>query len=118
LLKAEDRVFRTRLREAARRRPNFAGHYVLTAWGCGTGCRIGALIDAKTGRVHWFPHQAYADYDAPPDFEPIRFRLDSRLLVIFGAPDEEDEAGLGTYYYNFDGGRFRLVRFAPKARRE
>jgi hypothetical protein len=28
----DDRNYRTRLREAARGKPNFAGHYILTAW--------------------------------------------------------------------------------------
>jgi hypothetical protein len=76
------------------------------------------VIDAKTGRVHWFPHQAYADYDAPPDFEPVRFRLDSRLIVIYGAREEDAEDDMGTHYYEFTGGRFRQVRFVPKARLE
>ena len=70
VLDADSRAFRTRLREAARGRPNFAGRYIVTAWGCGTGCEVGAAIDAKTGRVHWFPHQAYTDYDARPTSSP------------------------------------------------
>ena len=119
VLDADGRAFRTRLREAAKGRPNFAGRYIVTGWGCGTGCLLGAVIDAKTGRVHWFPHAAYADYDAPPDFEPVRFRLDSRLFVIFGARDENSEDDeMGTHYYEFTGGRFKRVRFVPKARRE
>jgi len=32
VLKKDDREFRTRLRFAARQAPNFAGHYILTAW--------------------------------------------------------------------------------------
>ena len=118
VLDADSRAFRTRLREAAKGRPNFAGRYIVTAWGCGTGCLVGAAIDARTGRVHWFPHQAYADYDAPPDFEPVRFRLDSRLIVIYGAGAEDGEEDLGTHYYEFAGGRFRQVGFVPKASRE
>lgn len=56
IITAEDRLYRTRLREAAQEKPNFAGHYILTAWGCGAGCLMGAVIDANTGKVHWFPH--------------------------------------------------------------
>ena len=115
-LDADNRAFRTRLRRGAKGRPNFAGRYIVTAWGCGTGCLVGALIDAKTGRVHWFPHQAYTDYDAPDDFEPVRFRLDSRLIVIYGAASEDGLEDLGTHYYEFTRGRFRQVRFVPKAR--
>lgn len=120
VLDADGRAFRTRLREAAKGRPNFAGRYIVTGWGCGTGCMVGAVLDAKTGRVYWFPHPAYADYDAPDDFEPVRFRLDSRLFVMFGARSEkeEEENEMGTHYYEFVGGRFRRVRFVPKAGRE
>lgn len=117
LLDADSRMFRTRLREAARGRPNFAGHYTVALWGCGAGCVTGALVDAKTGRVYWLPRQAWLDYDAGLDFEPVRFRSDSRLLIMFGTRDESDDAEFGTHYYEFDGSRFRHLRFVPKAGR-
>ena len=46
-----DMLYRARLRAAATERPNFAGHYVLTTWGCGTECVMGAAINTRTGRV-------------------------------------------------------------------
>lgn len=117
-LTKDDRAFRTRLREAARGRPNFAGRYVVTAWGCGAGCQVGAVIDAATGRVYRLPHEATLDYDAGLDFEPIRFRRDSRLIIIFGARDNEDASEMdkdfGTHYYVFERGRFRQVYFVHK----
>ena len=45
------RTYSTKLKEAAREKPYFAGHYILTTWGCGTTCLMGAAIDAKTGKV-------------------------------------------------------------------
>ena len=51
---------------------NFAGHYNLARWGCGTSCQKGAITDLKTGRVYDIP-AASLDYD---------FRKDSRLLVV------------------------------------
>jgi hypothetical protein len=39
--------FRTRLREAIKGEVNFAGRYILTGWGCGTGCSQMAIIDAQ-----------------------------------------------------------------------
>ncbi len=50
------RMFRTNLRNAAKGGVNFAGHYVLTGWGCGTNCSQWAIIDARNGRVY-FPKQ-------------------------------------------------------------
>src|SRR5512140_2109705 len=55
---ASARSFRTRLTEAFRGGVNFAGHYVLVGWGCGTGCTNGAIIDTRTGKVIW-PEQLY-----------------------------------------------------------
>src|SRR5215204_1656338 len=45
--------FRTNLRNAARGKVNFAGHYILTQWGCGTNCSQTAVIDAKDGSVYF-----------------------------------------------------------------
>ena len=53
----EAKMYRTNLKNAlANSDVNFAGKYILTYWGCGTGCRQGAIIDAKTGNV-FFPIQ-------------------------------------------------------------
>src|ERR1700754_1179935 len=49
------RLFRTRLRENARNGVNFAGHYVAATWGCGSACWSFAIIDARTGQVHFIP---------------------------------------------------------------
>jgi hypothetical protein len=121
VLTKDDRSFRTRLREAASGRPNFAGRYVLTAWGRSAGCQLGAVIDAKTGRVYWLPHEATFDYDTD-DYEPIKFRRDSRLLIIFGARDFDDDAVIdedfGAHYYVFERGRFKQVYFIHKPPRE
>jgi hypothetical protein len=44
-------MYRTKLREGAARGPNFAGHYTVVTWGCGTGCQILAVVDARTGQL-------------------------------------------------------------------
>src|SRR5581483_628014 len=46
-----EKMFRTRLRDAARERPNFAGHYRFVIWGCGSECILGAIIDLRNGDV-------------------------------------------------------------------
>ncbi len=51
---------------------DFAGHYNLAMWGCGTDCLNGAITDLKTGRV----------YDIPPASLDYKFKQNSRLLVI------------------------------------
>lgn len=106
------RMFRTRLREDSRTGPNFAGHYTVVIWGCGTGCAQMGVVDSKTGRVY-FPPVEYMDIPDMDD-EGVRsqwFRLDSRMLRI--TRDFYDGTGNYTaYYYLFDRGQFRLLRKA------
>lgn len=104
------RMFRTRLREDSRSGPNFAGHYTVVIWGCGTGCAQMGVVDAKTGRVY-FPPVEWMDI---PDMEDEQsrgrfFRLDSRLLVITKS-NYDMEHSYTAYYYLFDKNRFRLLR--------
>lgn len=94
-------MFRTRLRAAAKKRPNFAGQVIVTNWGCGASCQIIALIDARTGKVS-FAGSASAGYE---------HRLTSRLLII-NPPETIAElygnnppSWLKTSYYLWKGGR-------------
>ncbi|HEY0322416.1 MAG TPA: hypothetical protein VGC66_15780 [Pyrinomonadaceae bacterium] len=116
--------FRTRLREGAQQGVNFAGHYTLVVWGCGTGCGDVGIIDAKTGTVY-FPKElggygAWMFSDNQND-DPLKFKANSRLLVLSGFPASEgnsDNPKTGLYYYEWTGARLRLVKFVPKKREE
>src|SRR5919109_618999 len=44
-------MYRTKLGEGAATGPNFAGHFTVVTWGCGTGCQIAAIVDARTGQL-------------------------------------------------------------------
>lgn len=109
-----ERRYRTALREGARGGPNFAGRYTVVFWGCGTGCAEIAVVDAKTGRVHWPPRQ-YVDIpsgdEGGGDAYGRGYRLDSRLLVLTRTNNDR-EASYTAYFYDFGGGGFRLVREA------
>lgn len=101
-----DRSYRTRLGYAAKEKPNFAGHYVLTAWGCGTECLMGAVIDVKTGKVYWwdFTICCWEHYN-DEKFEPIEFRKNSSLIVFSGLRGEK-EGDRGAHFYKFANGKF------------
>ena len=43
------RRFRTQLERALGRPANFAGHYVVVDWGCGSSCQAVGLVDVDTG---------------------------------------------------------------------
>lgn len=34
---------------------NFAGHYIITTWGCGSGCVTGVMVDIRDGFVYSMP---------------------------------------------------------------
>ena len=55
LIRPADRLFRTMIREGASKGPNFAGHYTIAEWGCGSGCVSIAVVDAKDGTVFQAP---------------------------------------------------------------
>lgn len=110
----EARRYRTAIREGAREGPNFAGHYTIVQWGCGAGCVQFAVVDAKSGAVfmptfYVGPRALVEGQSGEPD-EPLQFRIDSRLLIVSGAPNEKNE---GVYRYTWDGKRLRLLSKAP-----
>jgi hypothetical protein len=116
--------FRTRLREALRDGVNFAGHYIVAGWGCGTGCISGAIIDARTGRVY-FPEvlaalAAGTTDDGGSVEEPVRYKKNSRLFIISGIPgsptERNPELPAGDYYYEWRNNRLRLIKSVPYAK--
>lgn len=107
---AKSRQYHTVISEAAKAPVNFAGGFVLTTWGCGSGCIMAAVIDTKTGRVTSLP---FTVSDWPLDVtEPLSYRADSCLLIVKGSRNES--AAHGTYYYLFDGKTFRLRASEPE----
>ncbi|MFZ2266825.1 MAG: hypothetical protein WAV95_04525 [Azonexus sp.] len=120
---ARSRIFRTMIRQGARSGVNFAGHYSIVSWGCGTGCRGLAVVDAVSGKVH---HPAnllaidnnnvnYEDFlNAAGDWDLLRFRPDSRLIVVIGGINEEP-ARRGISYFVWENDRLKRIRFVHKA---
>lgn len=114
------RTYRTLLRRELSQGPNFAGHYRIAVWGCGSSCAMFALLDAETGRVitpENFSHTSgvYFGVDnhlAFPESQSesglFAFRKDSKLLVVLGDLDE-DESREGAFYFVLDGERLKLV---------
>lgn len=108
----EARRFRTMIRDGARQKPNFDGHYVVTTWGCGSDCEMGAIIDAHSGKVVLLPVVAGSPQDANPHWGHFEYRLDSRLLVMNGMIGEEPP--MGAHYFTFDGSRLTLFKTVVK----
>jgi hypothetical protein len=110
------RRFRTMIREGAAKGPNFAGHYTIADWGCGAGCVSIAVIEAKDGAVYDGPFQvlswAMYKYEGQypsntPEFVPLDFHTESRLLIARGCPEEDNCA---SYFYEWVSPKFKLIR--------
>lgn len=112
LISRSEHLFRTQLKEAAQKPPDFAGHYRFAIWGCGTRCVGGALIDLKTGKVFQPPlaHQKRGeehwifctDWDKSKNAE---YRSKSRLFVFCCAEM--------TRYFVWENGAFTEIAHSP-----
>lgn len=108
----EAKSYRTRLTAASKQWANFAGHHVLTTWGCGTQCITGAILNLPTGKATFLPTICcWGDVD--DKFKPIEFRKESRLVVFSGQINEQGENA--TYFYEFKDGSLRPVVSRPRA---
>jgi hypothetical protein len=112
ILKTDNpRKFRTRIGEAAKQGPNFAGHYTIARWRCGSDCISFVVVDAAKGGVYDapFPFFLYIlpGYDFANSWDgALSFQIDSRLLILKGCPDDT----CSTYFYEWTGITFQLLR--------
>jgi hypothetical protein len=125
----EERQYRTRIREGVstgrgvwtgswkdakeKPGPNFAGHYIVIRWGCGSDCLMMAIVDAVTGKVYPPPlsgagTELFVPMDIMSDRE-IDFRLDSTLMVLRNAC-RTARTQCGVYYFDWQDDRSVLVK--------
>jgi hypothetical protein len=80
------RRFRTVIKEGVKRGVNFAGHYCIVQWGCGTLCQSWVIVDLDNGKI----------YDGISTCRGLDYRSDSRLIIL-DPPDGKN----GEYSDNF-----------------
>lgn len=107
------KTYHTRLKEGAKAGPNFAGHYTVVSFGCGTQCQDNWVIDEKTGKI----------IDRFESVIGTKYELNSSLLII-NPPDEKvkkayedhpEQPILGdmeTTYQVLKNGKFQVVHKA------
>ena len=94
----EARMFRTQLRTQAASGPDFAGHFKIASWGCGSGCESFAIVDSKSGKVYFPPILSYVSWDGwAGEDVGLKYHLNSRLLILHGSRGEEPTTGI--FYY-------------------
>ena len=85
--------FRSRFNALVGRHANFAGHYLLLYWGCGTECQQFSIVDVKTGQVSM--NEAWSTSLG------LCFRADSALLIT--NPGASGSMRMESRYYQWDG---------------
>lgn len=110
-LSRSQRTYRTMIRKGAKSKVEFAGHYTVPRWGCGSGCSTFVIADSITGTVYdsfSVSDPSLAWMEKHGEQERIEFRPNSRLLKINGCINEQD---CGFYdYVMIEGKGLRLVR--------
>ena len=118
-----DHKYRTTIRDAAAKGVNFAGHYAVARWGCGTGCHEFVIVDLKTGVVY-DPSFDEVDFhygatDGSPRWQCysdlITYRPDSSLLVVEGCLHGKQ---CGRTYLVMESGRLKQVAYDPDRLRD
>jgi hypothetical protein len=113
IITKEFRNVRTAIRRGANSDVEFAGHYTIPRWGCGTDCNGFVIVDSKTGKiydgfgVHGLPFP-WVEGHGDDAIERMEFRPNSRLLKINACLNEKD---CGLYDYEMiDGKGLKLLR--------
>lgn len=101
-------TYRTRLGQAAPKGPDFAGHFTVADWGCGSSCQSQTFIDATNGAV----------IDGVSTERGAWYQLDSDLFIADPKNDEvayEDDPinSAPISYYVMRKGKLSLVYEQP-----
>ena len=115
-LSKDQRRYRTVIRTGAKSAVEFAGHYTIPRYGCGTGCNNFYIVDSITGKVY----DGFDVGDLPFEWlekqfdnlsERMEFHPNSRLLRINACTYGTTAAACGLYdYVLVDGKGLKLIR--------
>ena len=91
----------------------FAGHYTIPRWGCGTYCNGFVIVDSISGKIY----EGFGLVELPfkwlekhggEEVQRMEFHPDSRLLKINACPNERN---CGLYdYVMVEGKGLKLIR--------
>lgn len=88
---------------------NFASYYVITTWGCGSGCLTGVMVDIRDGFVYSMPE----DKDWGGNGTYIDSKKDSEVLLtvaVAQGPSGEVEESRKYWEWNEELKKFRLIK--------
>lgn len=109
LVTAYQHTYRTQIRRQAKQGPNFAGHFTIAKWGCGSPCLGFVIIDTASGVIYEAGFSVgCADKNGLE--AKLGFKLSSSLVTATGV----SRAGVcGTDLYQWDGAKLSKLGFVP-----
>jgi len=109
--------FQKEIFDVARQGPDFAGHFVVEQFTCGSGCTSFVIVNLRTSEV--FRNDFNVAYSFCADgYEPgaeLVYRPDSRLLIVNGAIETlsrtkgEVDGPCGHFYFLWDGRSLKQI---------
>lgn len=101
------KLFRTTITNQVEEGVNFAGHYTVATWGCGTSCTGYAIVDVMTGNivdyVPYYENQALEGFVSSVNSNILVFNPRPKNMVAKTAQEILDEDGQAYYsrvYYD------------------
>jgi len=88
---------------------NFASYYVITTWGCGSGCVTGAMVDIRDGIIYSMPE----DKEWGGNGTYIDSKKASKLLItvaVAQSPSGEIEESRKYWEWNEDLKKFKFIK--------
>lgn len=99
------KLYKTQIKNQCKARGvNFAGHYTVIEWGCGTECENIAIVDRITG-VIYYSSMPYTQGDE--GFYGIKYKQDSNIMIM-NSYNLEDHEG---YVLVRDGQRTKIMQW-------
>ncbi|MFW1837065.1 hypothetical protein ACG9XS_00525 [Acinetobacter gyllenbergii] len=103
---ADARLFRTRLSEGLKEKPDYAGEYVAVGWGCGAMCFSLTLISKRTGKI-------LNVFGGETGEKLIDIRPNSLLLVSHGSVQINEKDIYAKKFYLLKNNQLKLVYYTP-----
>jgi len=102
------RTFKTVIRKEVAAGANFADHYTLASWGCGSGCMAFSIVNDLDGTVYDFPYtvSSFGIWDSG-----VAWRRDSNAVHVVGSLNEGNN--LADRWYVWDGKKLNKVSEKP-----
>jgi len=88
---------------------NFASYYVITTWGCGSGCVTGVMVDIRDGIVYSLPE----DKEWGGNGTYIDSKKESQILVtvaVAQSPSGEIEESRKSWEWNERLKKFKFIK--------